>query len=213
MDKQVCQKSQKPPKQAQFPDARGRASVYASKLVKRLGQRFESARRLSKSADLQVKRRRQSERRDASRLRVLQPVLQPVWPKPSPRDVLEVSTTLTQSTHISLSESRCCGWRAHITGPFCSTSTLLRSGRRPLRFLWLHGSRYSMFESVHVLALSPCTGFCESARVCGSGRRAPLMGGPRPSWKPAWMAEGRFAIETRVAEAASFPVQSLLKAA
>ena len=45
------------------------------------------------------------------------------------------------------------------------------------------------------------------------GRRAPLMGGPRPSWKPARMVEGRFAIEARVTEAASFAVQSLLKAA
>jgi hypothetical protein len=64
--------------------------MHASKLVKRLGQRFESARRLSKSAHLQVKRGRQSERRDAYRLRVLQPVVQPVWIKPSPHDVLEV---------------------------------------------------------------------------------------------------------------------------
>ena len=45
------------------------------------------------------------------------------------------------------------------------------------------------------------------------GRRAPLMGGLRPSWKPARMVEGRFAIEARVTEAASFAVPSLLKAA
>jgi hypothetical protein len=46
----------KPPKQAQLPDALGEASMYASKLVMRLGQWFESARRLSICRDLQVKR-------------------------------------------------------------------------------------------------------------------------------------------------------------
>jgi hypothetical protein len=45
------------------------------------------------------------------------------------------------------------------------------------------------------------------------GRGAPLMGGPRLSWKPARMVEGRFAIQARVPEAAAFAVQSLLKAA
>jgi transposase InsO family protein len=64
--------------------------MHASKLVAGAGKRFESARRLSKSANLQVKRGRRSERRDAYRLRVLQPVVQPVWTKPSPHDVLEV---------------------------------------------------------------------------------------------------------------------------
>ena len=37
----------KPPKQAQFPDAPVRARTHSSKLVMRVGQRFESARRLS----------------------------------------------------------------------------------------------------------------------------------------------------------------------
>jgi hypothetical protein len=39
-------KSSKTPKQAQFPDAPGRARMRASKLVAGAGQRFESARRL-----------------------------------------------------------------------------------------------------------------------------------------------------------------------
>jgi hypothetical protein len=47
VDKLPCQEYRKPPKQAQFPDTVGRAGTYASKLVMRLGQRFESARRLS----------------------------------------------------------------------------------------------------------------------------------------------------------------------
>jgi hypothetical protein len=47
LDKTTPLENRKPPKQAQFPDAPVRARTYASKLVKRLGQRFESARRLS----------------------------------------------------------------------------------------------------------------------------------------------------------------------
>src|SRR5919107_6348655 len=50
-------------------------------LVMSRGKRFESARRLLKNAHLQVKRERRSERWDASRLHVLQPILQPDWPK------------------------------------------------------------------------------------------------------------------------------------
>ncbi len=55
-------------------------------------KRFESARRLSKSAYLQVKRGRRSERWDASQLHVLQPV----WPKGLSAWRLGASTTLTQ---------------------------------------------------------------------------------------------------------------------
>src|SRR5215204_3823565 len=57
MDKVIPPDHRKPPKQAQLADAPVQARTYASKLVKRRGQRFESARRLSKSADLQLKRR------------------------------------------------------------------------------------------------------------------------------------------------------------
>jgi hypothetical protein len=47
MDKTIPPDPRKPPKQAQFPDVSGQASMYASKLVTGAGQRFESARRLS----------------------------------------------------------------------------------------------------------------------------------------------------------------------
>ena len=61
----------------------------------------------------------------------------------------------------------------------CSTSTSPRSGRRPLR-LWLRGPRTSRFETVYVPAICPPKDLW-SARVRESGRRPPLMGGPRPS--------------------------------
>ena len=47
----------------------------------RLGKRFESARRLSKNADLQVKREDKEVGQDLSQPYLLQPVLQPVWSK------------------------------------------------------------------------------------------------------------------------------------
>src|ERR671916_948461 len=47
MDKVRLPDRGKPPKQAQFPDAVGRASTYASKLVMSRGKRFEFARRLA----------------------------------------------------------------------------------------------------------------------------------------------------------------------
>ena len=46
LDKAIPPDLQKPPKQAQFPDAVGRAGTSASKLVMSRGKRFESARRL-----------------------------------------------------------------------------------------------------------------------------------------------------------------------
>jgi hypothetical protein len=49
MDKAIPQDHRKPSKQARFPDAPVQASTYASKLVAGAGQRFESARRLSRS--------------------------------------------------------------------------------------------------------------------------------------------------------------------
>jgi|SRR5215211_1116582 hypothetical protein len=46
MDKSTPSDHRKCPKQARFPDAQGRARMYASKLVAGAGKRFESARRL-----------------------------------------------------------------------------------------------------------------------------------------------------------------------
>jgi hypothetical protein len=45
-DTRLALARRKPPEQAKLPDAPGRARTHSSKLVKRLGQRFESARRL-----------------------------------------------------------------------------------------------------------------------------------------------------------------------
>ena len=109
-------------------------------LVMSRGKRFESARRLSKNADLQVKRKRRSGRWDASRLHVLQPVLQPVWPKSLSAWRFEGFNNPLSERTSRLSESRCCGRAAHLagSGPL-RPSVLLAACPFPLGPRWARG--------------------------------------------------------------------------
>jgi hypothetical protein len=83
--------------------------------------RFESARRLSFCADLQVKRGRQSERWDASQLHVLHPNCNLFGQRVSPRGVLGASTTL---------RARIPANRGQMMWPRCRGDEVLMRGSR-----------------------------------------------------------------------------------